>query len=261
MDPVTTYALVSAGTSLVSGFFGARSQKDAARRQAAQAKAEQDRAFANQAAQTAYAAEFQNQMVSQYNKRTTEEYDIRLGQYKQQLQLNNQAAVGAFAAEQTRLNEQFAKAAFNRQSMIKELYRAQGMAAASGSGRASKSRRRANLLNTLGEFGRANAMLNRNLMSARRGSKSRMDALAGKHYQGDLSAWSKVAIAPRMMTPKTGAGPNLASPVAAMSVPGIGFGDIMQIGLSAGASMMGTYSAGLKANPGGGHTFVGAANT
>ena len=260
MDPASAL-LISGGMQVVSGLFGASSAKDSARRQAAQAKAQADRAFANQAAQTAYAAEFTNQMIGQYNTRTTEEYDIRLGQYKQQLELNNQAAVGAFAAEQTRLNEQFAKAAFTRQGMLKELYRAQGMAAAGGSGRASKSGKRAALLNTLGEFGRANEMLNRNLMSARRGSKSRMDALAGKHYQGDLSAWSKVAIAPRMMTPKTGAGPQLASPVAALSVPGIGFGDIMQIGLSAGASMMGTYSAGLKANPGGGHTFVGAANT
>ena len=234
-------ALISGGMSMVSGFFGAKSQKDAARRQAAQAKAEADRAFANQAAQTAYAAEFQNQMISQYNERTTEEYDIRIGQYKQQLELNNQAAVGAFAAEQTRLNEQFSKAAFNRQSMIRELYRAQGMAAASGSGRASKSAKRANLLNSLGEFGRANAMLNRNLMSARRGSKSRMDALAGKHYQGDLSAWSKVAIAPRLMTPKTGAGPQLASPIAQMAVPGIGFGDMMGIVAGGIGSGISTY--------------------
>ena len=243
MDPVTTSALISGGMQLVGGFFGMSSAKDSARRQAAQAKAQAERAFANQAAQTAYAAEYTNQMVSQYNKRTTEEYDIRLGQYKQQLELNNQAAIGAFAAEQNRLNEQFAKAAFTRQGMLRELYRAQGMAAASGSGRASKSRARANMLNTLSEFGRANALLNRNLMSARRGSKSRMDALAGKHYQGDLSAWSKVAIAPRMMTPKTGAGPNLASPVAAMSVPGIGFGDVMQLTASAVGAGFGQYAA------------------
>ena len=71
-----------------------------------------------------------------------------------------------------------------------------------------------------------------------------MDSLAGKHYQGDLSAWSKIAIAPRMMTPKTGAGPNLASPVAAMSVPGIGFGDIAAATLSGVSAGMGTYMQG-----------------
>ena len=246
--PAVTYGLISGGMSMASGFFGARSAKDSARRQAAQRKAEQDRAFANQAAQTAYAAEFTNQMIGQYNERTTEEYDIRLGQYKQQLELNNQAAIGAFAAEQTRLNEQFAKAAFTRQGMMRELYRAQGEAAARGSGRASKSAKRANLINSLGEFGRANAMVSRNLMSARRGSKSRMDALAGKHYQGDLSAWSKVAIAPRMMTPKTGAGPSLQSPVAAMSVPGIGFGDMMAIGAGAVSAGMSTYGQAKAGN-------------
>ena len=229
-----------AGIQAVGSLFGMAGKKDMARRQAAQAKAEADRAFANQAAQTAYAAEFKNQMVTQYNKRTTEEYDIRIDQYKQQLELNNDAAIGAFAAEQSRLNEQFAKAAFNRQSMMTELYRAQGIAAARGGGRASKSGKRAALINTLGEFGRANAMLERNMLSARRASKTRMDGLAGKHYQSDLSAWSKVAIAPRMMTPSTGAGPNLASPIAAMSVPGIGFGDVMSAGLSGLAAGMGT---------------------
>ena len=73
-------AIVGVST-IGSSLFGASAAKDAARRQAAQRKAEQDRAFANQAAQTAYAAEFSNQMIDQYNKRTTEEYDIRIGQY------------------------------------------------------------------------------------------------------------------------------------------------------------------------------------
>ena len=232
-----------AGIQAVGSLFGMSGQKDAARRQAAQAKAEADRAFANQAAQTAYAAEFQNQMTTQYNQRTTEEYDIRIDQYKQQLELNNQAAIGAFAAEQSRLNEQFAKAAFNRQGMLRELYRAQGVSAASGSGRASKSGRRAAMINTLGEFGRANVMLERNMLSARRASKSRMDGLAGKHYQSDLSAWSKVAIAPRMKTPLTGEGPQLASPIAQMSVPGIGFGDVMSAGLGGLAAGMGTMKS------------------
>ena len=240
-------AVVVGGISAVSSLFGMSGQKDAARRQAAQAKAEADRAFANQAAQTAYAAEWQNKLTEQYNQRTTEEYDIRLGQYKQQLELNNDAAIGAFAAEQNRLNEQFAKAAFTRQSMLRELYRAQGVAAASGSGRASKSRRRANILNTLGEFGRANAMLERNMLSARRASKSRMDGLAGKHYQSDLSAWSKVAIAPRMKTPLGGAGPELASPIAQMSVPGIGFGDVMSAGLSGLAAGLGAPGVDVSA--------------
>ena len=71
IDPIVGGALISGGMSMISGFFGQKSAKDAARRQAAQAKAEADRAFANQAAQTAYAAEFTSQMVSQYNTRTT----------------------------------------------------------------------------------------------------------------------------------------------------------------------------------------------
>jgi len=69
MEPITALA-ISGGMQIVGGLFGASSSKDAARRQAAQAKAEADRAFANQAAQTAYAAEFTNQMIGQYNTRS-----------------------------------------------------------------------------------------------------------------------------------------------------------------------------------------------
>ena len=232
-----------AGISAAQSLWSSYQSNQAAKNQADYQNAQNQRAFANQAAQTAYASEIEKLQIQDYNDQTVKDYGTMIEQYDQQILLNQTAAQGALAAEQWKLNEQFAKAAFNRQSMIKELYRAQGMAAASGSGRASKSRRRANLLNTLGEFGRANAMLNRNLMSARRGSKSRMDALAGKHYQGDLSAWSKVAIAPRMMTPKTGPGPSLQSPVAAMSVPGIGFGDIMSIGAGAISAGLNTYGA------------------
>ena len=232
--------VASIGSSLIGG----ASARDSARRQAAHAKAQADRAFANQAGQTAYATEFQNQMIDSYNKRTTEEYDIRLDQYKEQLTLNNQAAIGAFNAEQVRLNEQFAKAAFNRTAMLKELYRAQGMARASGSGRASKSRARMQSLDTLAEFGRANMMLSRNLTSATRASNIRMQGIAGKHYQSDLAAWGKIAIAPRMMTPKTGAGPNLQSPIAAMSVPGMGFGDIAGAALGGVSAFASSFTGG-----------------
>ena len=112
--------------------------------------------------------------------------------------------------------------------MQKELMRSAGAARASrGSGSGySRSRRRADMMNTIGEFGRSNQMLARNLMSAERASKARMCALAQKHEQADMNAWSKVAIAPTLRF-ASGGTPNLQAPGGAMPVPGYGGGDFL----------------------------------
>ena len=44
-----------------------------------------------------------------------------------------------------------------------------------------------------------------------------------------------------MRTPGTGAGPQLQSPVAALSVPGIGFGDVLSIGAASASGAISTY--------------------
>lgn len=237
MDPVTTYAVVSGGLSFASNLFGRSQQRKQEQAAAARQKAAEDREFANQAAQTAYNSEFQKLMIDAYNDQTVKEYDIKLDQYKTQLDINREAAYGAFAAEQHKLNEEFAQAAFNRNAMIKELSSVIGAQRASRSGRTtSKSAERADIINSLGEFGRANMLVNKSLLSKRFAAKQRIGAIAGKHYQSDLSAYSKIQIPPRMRTPATGGGPNLQSPVAALNVPGIGFGDILSIGAGAAAT-------------------------
>ena len=208
-------------------FLGGQSKRRAAKMQAAHAKAQQDREFANQAARTAYAAEWAKQSTDFYNKETSRIYDTQLDQYSKQLTLNNKAGNIAFGAEMTRREEEYNKFAFKQNDMQKELMRSAGVARASGGSGSgySRSKARSNMMNTLGEFGRANQMLSRNLMSAERASDARLATLERKHEQADMNAWSKVAIAPRMRFTDTGGGPALQGPGAAMPVPGYSFGD------------------------------------
>ena len=219
--------LLPMAVNMAGSFLSGQSKRRSAKIQAAHAKAQADRAFANQAAQTAYQAEWAKQGNEQYNKDTVEIYDKQLAQYTNQLTLNNKAGNIAFGAEMTRKEEQYNKFALKQNDLRKELMRSAGVARASGGSGSgySRSKARANTINTLGEFGRANKMLERNLMSAERSSKARMSTLEMKHQQADTNAWSKVAIAPRMRFTNTGAGPNLQGPGAAMPVPGPSFGD------------------------------------
>mgnify|MGYP003136271540 CR=1 FL=1 len=208
-------------------FLGGQSKRHAAKIQAAHAAIAEKKAFVNQAAQTAYSAEWAKQSTDYYNKETTDIYDKQLKQYEQQLVLNNKAGNVAFGAEMSRMEEQYNKFAFKQNDMQKELMRAQGVSRASG-GRGSgysRSRRRADMINQLGEFGRANRMLERNLMSAERASKARLAGLELKHQQADTNALAKVQIQPRLRFTSTGGGPNLQAPQGAMPVPGYGFGD------------------------------------
>ena len=225
------------GASLLSG----ASKRRSAKIQAAHAKAQADRLFANQAANTAYQSEWAKQTNEQYNKETVKQYEGQLDQYKKQITLNNKAGNVAFGAEMTRLEEQYNKFAFKQNDMQKELMRSAGVARASGGSGSgySRSKARSNMMNTLAEFGRANKMLERNLMSAERSSKARMSTLEMKHQQADTNAWSKVAIAPRMRFTNTGVGPNLQPPGAALPVPGPSFGDFAGSFLSAAVGVGG----------------------
>ena len=213
--------------SMAGSFFSGQSKRRSAKIAAAHAKAQADRQHANQAAQTAYTAEWAQQSTDYYNKETSGIYDKQLDQYKKQLTLNNKAGNVAFGAEMTKMEEQYKQFAYKQNDMQKELLRSAGVARASGGSGSgySRSKARSNMINTLGEFGRANQMLSRNLMSAERASDVRKSRLELKHQQHDMNAWSKVAIAPRMRFTNTGGGAVQQAPVAAMPVPGYSFGD------------------------------------
>ena len=250
-------------------FLGGQSKRHAAKIQAAHAAIAEKKAFVNQAAQTAYSAEWGKQSTDYYNKATISDYDKKLATYKNQLTLNNKAGNIAFGAEMTKMEEQYKKFAFKQNDMQKELMRAQGVSRASG-GRGSgysRSRGRADMINQLGEFGRANRMLERNLMSAERASKARQAGLSLKHQQADTNALAKVQIAPTLRFTSTGGGPSLQQPQGAMPVPGYGFGDFvsdfagaamsvggMNFGRSSSTYGMSDFSGSMTSSPWGGKT-------
>jgi len=233
-------AAIGAASSLV----GSYQKNQAASQQAKYQNAADQRAFANQAGSQAYTAELEKIQINDYNAQTVDDYGTLINNYNQQIVLNRGAATGAFAAEQWKLNETFAKAAFTRNELGKELMTMMGETAAKGRGNTSKSADRANMLNSLAEFGRSAKMLDMTLTSARTQTKNKFGAIAGKHFQSDLSAYSKIQIPPRMRTPKTGGGPNLQSPIARSTAGGIGFADVLGAGLagvSAGGAADKTY--------------------
>tara|TARA_R100000781_G_scaffold19116_1_gene14770 strand:+ start:2099 stop:2845 length:747 start_codon:yes stop_codon:yes gene_type:complete len=216
-----------AGISAAQSLFSSYQSNKAANRQAQYQNAAEQRAFANQAAQTAYSSEIEKLQIADYNAQTVDDYGTMIDQYNQQIQLNRTAATGALAAEQWKLNEQFAKAAFTRNELQRELALVEGEQRARGMGTStSKSRARADMLNSLAEYGRSAKALELTQLSARTQAKTRFGAIAGKQYQSDLSAYSKIQIPPRMRTPRTGGGPNLQSPIARQSVAALSFADV-----------------------------------
>ena len=237
--------LVAAGLTAASSLMSSYSANRKASQQAAYQNAADQRAFANQAAQTAYASEIEKLQIGDYNDQTVKDYGTMIENYNQQLILNRTAAGGAFAAEQWKLNEQFAKVAFTRNELGKELTAMLGEQAARGTGQSSsKSADRANLLNSVAEWGRSNYMLSKTLTSARTQTKYKFGAIAGKHYTADLNAYSKIQIPPRMRTPKTGGGPNLTSPIARSTAGGLSFADVgtaVLSGVTAGAQAEGWW--------------------
>ena len=67
--------------SMGASWFGAQKQADNQQRQADRQAAEQRKAFANQAAQSAYNTEFSKLMIAEHNRRTEEIYDKKIDQY------------------------------------------------------------------------------------------------------------------------------------------------------------------------------------
>ena len=218
---------IAGGAAVIGGIFGSNrahsNQKAQARRQY---EAEQAQ-FRNQVAANAYKTTFQKLMIEQHNKRTTEIYDKQLEQYREQVGLNSEAALGAYAQEQRVLNEQFAHHMFRKQTMLRELFKIQGNQRAAGQGNTNKSLERANLINALGEFGMEQHMLDQNLQGVKRAYRERLGGIGSEWEHADRDAFAKIAIAPRLMLPETGAGPQLTGPVAPARIKGPGFGSFL----------------------------------
>ncbi len=149
-------ALIVAGAQFVGNLMGKSASRKAQKREAERQYRLRQEQIANQAAQQAYKHEFDTQMLDLYNQRTMEEFDVKLDLYDNQLQINRDAAHSSYAAEQFKHIEMLQQASLNRNRMYKELLKVQGQQAARGE-TGNRSRARADLINSLGEFGRDQA--------------------------------------------------------------------------------------------------------
>lgn len=169
--------------SFATGALGAIGQQRAA---SAQASA------ANAAATSNY--KYQLKMRERSWDRERLVYNQKLKQFDDSVYNNTMAANRAYAAEQRRLNEVYAKAAFSQQSQLGKLLQSQGKLAAAG--RAGKSVDRVTD-SAIAQYGRNQAITQQSLMSAQVKSKNQNEAIRRELISSNNQAFSQVAIAPQ----------------------------------------------------------------
>jgi len=150
----------------------------------------------SEAANQAFQNTFQNAMIRYNNQKTEDNYKLALANARDQMGLNYEAANRAWMSEQVRLNEIYYKAAFQHQGMMKQLIDAQG----SNNAREvyGASARRANLVSTLGEYGRTRAQMTESLISASQQTMRNMKTLQADLESQQRQTWGKAAVAPTL---------------------------------------------------------------
>lgn len=151
---------------------------------------------AEQARTAAYNSTYQNLMIDAGNRQRREIFSRQLDQAKTQKGFNADAANRAYAAEQRRLNDVFTQTAYQRQGMLENLLQAQGYNNATE--QYGNSAKRANLVSTLGNFGRQQAIIADSLASARSQSGQNMQEIGRQHLSADYQNWQGVSIPPGM---------------------------------------------------------------
>ena len=196
-----TWAAGAAIAGGISGFMGSSGKRHDQKVAAAQQYIQAQKQYVNSVKQASYKNRYEELMIGMGNERIAEEYDFQIKDYKQQRKFNADAASASHVAEQFKYTEQLEAAGLQRNKMVQELMRAEGVAAASGTGNASQSRDRANMLNTLAAFGQEQAEFDKTLFSARAAYKQRLGAISGQLENADYTAWTKIAIPPALQVP------------------------------------------------------------
>jgi hypothetical protein len=176
------------------------------------------------AGQAAYNTAFQNAMTETANRRTEQNFGRQLGMVQEQFGYNRDAANRAYATEQIRLNELFAQAAFQQQGALQNLVETRG--ANNATERYGRSAARANLVGTLGQFGRNQAIQAESLASAQAQSARNLDQISRDSFSQNLNAWQQVAIAPTLQSavpmPQAPSGFNTALMIGNSLMAGLG---------------------------------------
>jgi len=126
-------------------------------------------------------------------KQTLSSWGNQRVDYSNTIDANNEAAGRAYTAEQTRMNEDFMQAAFQKQDQLQQLIGAQGQLGASETYGNSARKMDQSML---AAFGRNNAIMSENLASNRSASMQRNYDTWRQLASANNQAWSQVAQAP-----------------------------------------------------------------
>ena len=144
--------------------------------------------------QEAYQLEMDRIRLQQRNEQQERMLQAKLDMVSEQIDNNWEAAGDSWMAEQRRLNEVYDKAAFTSQALLQKLIQVQGAQAAGE--RYGKSAARANLLSSLGSYGRSRAQISRQLTSERIQATESMRITASNLEKANKRAFAQVAVAP-----------------------------------------------------------------
>ena len=148
---------------------------------------------------------------------------------RQQMTENFKAANASWQTEQARLQEQFLGFSDQRQTLLKQLMKAEGYAAATET--YGRSADRAIALATAAEFGNSEARLALTEQSAMRQSTRNMNKIGGQAYQADMQAYGTIVEGP-------------IPEMAQTAYQGSGFNHGLNMALSIGGGMLSGVKAG-----------------
>ena len=150
---------------------------------------------------------------------------------RQQMTENFKAANASWQTEQARLQEQFLGFSDQRQTLLKQLMKAEGYAAATET--YGRSADRAIALATAAEFGNSEARLALTEQSAMRQSTRNMNKIGGQAYQADMQAYGTIVEGP-------------IPEMAQTAYQGSGFNHGLNMALSIGGGLLAGAKAGAQ---------------
>tara|TARA_B100000427_G_C15448126_1_gene568309 strand:+ start:74 stop:790 length:717 start_codon:yes stop_codon:yes gene_type:complete len=194
-----------------------------------------DRQRKSQEAAAAYNSTYQRLMIDHQNKMTDKIFDIKLSQAKQQTRWNREAANVAWGAEYDKFNELLRAERFRQTAAESQLQQAIGYTQALDSTVGNHSFNRASMINSLGSYGRSQALLAEAAFSRASQHGRRKDAIKHKLWQENYNVRERVSI-PTLH--------NLQPPKA--YIPKYGFGDAL---LDVGSAAVGAIQTGMALSP------------
>lgn len=229
---------ISAGISLVGGLFGAGANRSAERQARRAARAQAEYTNKTNLQNWEYAKEIRDYEYNQSLRIYGKSKEV----YQNQLGFNQSAAARSYESESRKMDEVLNSMAFQKQDLMIQLLQAQGKVSASGSARGRSATRLNN--DVLAQFGRDNAVMAENLVSATRQHRSDLEDINLQKYGADLNAYAALGLEP--IKP-----PEPPRPIPVPSTGGGGANPLLTIGSILTNAIGVGYSAGAPLSPNG----------